>query len=146
MTPAEQAHLRILKILEAAPETSQRQIAETLGISLGKANYLIKALLKLGHLKAGNFLRAENKLKYAYLLTPEGIKAKLNLTRDYLARKEQEYIAIKTEIEAMRSELADLDNKSNAKPQERDMPSRNTVNESATPESSKAQHKTAGSA
>jgi len=111
MNPAEQAQLRILKIIETEPEISQRQLAEVLGVSLGKTNYLIKALLEKGHIKAGNFMRAENKLKYAYLLTPEGIRAKLELTRNYLARKEQEYITMKAEIEAMRSELADHDNK-----------------------------------
>jgi len=111
MPHTEQAQLRILKIVEAEPEISQRQLAERLGVSLGKTNYLIKALLEKGHLKAGNFLRAENKLKYAYLLTPEGIRAKLQLTRDYLARKEQEYIAMKAEIEAMRHELATHDAK-----------------------------------
>ena len=129
MNPAEQAQLRILKIIETEPEISQRQLAEVLGVSLGKTNYLIKALLEKGHIKAGNFLRAENKFKYAYLLTPEGIRAKLELTRNYLARKEQEYIAMKAEIEAMRSELADLDNKTNTTPQEPDNPSRKTENE-----------------
>ena len=129
MNPAEQAQLRILKIIETEPEISQRQLAEVLGVSLGKTNYLIKALLVKGHIKAGNFLRAENKFKYAYLLTPEGIRAKLELTRNYLARKEQEYIAMKAEIEAMRSELADLDNKTNTTPQEPDNPSRKTENE-----------------
>jgi EPS-associated MarR family transcriptional regulator len=109
MTPSEQAHLHILKILDAEPEISQRQLAERLGVSLGKVNYLLKALLDKGHIKAGNFLRAENKLKYVYLLTPEGIRAKLQLTRDYLARKEREYIAIKAEIEAMRVELSETD-------------------------------------
>ncbi len=109
MTPSEQAQLRILKIVEAEPEISQRQLAEHLGVSLGKANYLVKALLDKGHIKAGNFLRAENKLKYAYLLTPEGLKAKLQLTRSYLARKEQEYVAMKDEIEAMRTELRQHD-------------------------------------
>jgi EPS-associated MarR family transcriptional regulator len=113
MSHTEQAHLRILNIVEAEPEISQRQLAERLGVSLGKTNYLIKALLDKGHLKAGNFMRAENKLKYAYLLTPEGIRAKLQLTRDYLARKEQEYIAMKAEIEAMRHELATHDIKPN---------------------------------
>lgn len=108
MTPSEQAHLRILKIVEAEPEISQRQLAERLGVSLGKANYLLKALLDKGHIKAGNFLRAENKLKYVYLLTPDGLKAKLQLTRDYLARKEREYIALKDEIEVMRAELGAL--------------------------------------
>lgn len=109
MIPSEQAQLRILKIVEAEPEISQRQLAERLGVSLGKANYLLKALLDKGHIKAGNFLRAENKLKYVYLLTPEGISAKLQLTRSYLARKEQEYVAMKDEIEAMRTELRHLD-------------------------------------
>ena len=111
MNTAEQAQLRILKIIEADPEISQRQLAEVLGVSLGKTNYLIKALLVKGHIKAGNFMRAENKIKYAYLLTPEGIRAKLELTRNYLARKEQEYITMKAEIEAMRNELATLDAK-----------------------------------
>ena len=106
MTPAEQAHLRILRIVEEAPQISQRQLAERLGVSLGKANYLLKALLDQGYIKAGNFLRAEDKLKYAYLLTPEGLRAKLRLTRDYLARKEQEYVAMQVEIEDMRAELA----------------------------------------
>ena len=129
MNPAEQAQLRILKIIETEPEISQRRLAEVLGVSLGKTNYLIKALLEKGHIKAGNFLRAEDKLKYAYLLTPEGLRAKLELTRDYLARKEQEYIAMKAEIEAMRSELADHDNQPPTNPQERDQSSRKTENE-----------------
>ncbi|EXI64363.1 MAG: MarR family EPS-associated transcriptional regulator [Accumulibacter sp.] len=105
MTPAEQAQLRILKIVDAEPAISQRQLAERLGVSLGKINYLLKALLDKGHIKAGNFLRAEDKAKYVYLLTPEGISAKLQLTRNYLARKEQEYLAVKAEIDAMRAEL-----------------------------------------
>lgn len=109
MTPAEEAHLRVLKLVETQPEISQRQLAQELGISLGKANYLIKALLERGHIKAGNFMRAQNKLKYAYLLTPEGLHAKLQLTRNYLARKEAEYHALKGEIEAMRKELAQQD-------------------------------------
>ncbi len=132
MNPAEQAQLRILKIIETEPEISQRQLAEALGVSLGKTNYLIKALLEKGHIKAGNFMRAENKFKYAYLLTPEGIRAKLELTRNYLARKEQEYIAMKAEIEAMRSELADFDNQNIAKPQDQDQTSRKTENEVST--------------
>jgi EPS-associated MarR family transcriptional regulator len=113
MTPAEQAQLQVLKIVEAQPQISQRQLAERLGVSLGKANYLIKALLQKGHIKAGNFMRAQDKLKYAYLLTPEGLHAKVQLTRNYLARKEAEYHALKGEIEAMREELAGQDNHNN---------------------------------
>ena len=109
MSPAEQAHLRILKIVETEPSISQRQLAQRLGVSLGKTNYLLKALLVKGYIKAGNFVQAEDKLKYAYLLTPEGLGAKLQLTRCYLARKEEEYIAIKAEIDSMRAELAEQD-------------------------------------
>jgi len=109
MTPTEQVQLHILKIVEEKPEISQRQLAERLGVSLGKINYLLRALLDKGHIKAGNFLRAEDKLKYAYLLTPEGMSAKLQLTRSYLARKELEYLAMKSEIESMHDELARYD-------------------------------------
>jgi EPS-associated MarR family transcriptional regulator len=113
MTPAEQAQLQVLKIVETQPEISQRQLAQELGVSVGKANYLIKALLQKGHIKAGNFMRAQDKMKYAYLLTPEGLHAKLQLTRNFLARKEAEYHALKGEIEAMRKELAGQDNHNN---------------------------------
>jgi EPS-associated MarR family transcriptional regulator len=109
MTPREQAHLRILQLVADAPGISQRQLAERLGISLGKTNYLLRALLEKGLIKADNFRRSDNKLGYLYLLTPEGIKAKLSLTRSYLARKEAEFLALKSEIEAMRSELAEQD-------------------------------------
>jgi EPS-associated MarR family transcriptional regulator len=109
MASAELAYLRILKIVHEEPQINQRQLAERLGVSLGKTNYLLKALLDKGYVKAGNFIRAENKLKYAYLLTPEGIKAKVRLTRNYLARKEEEYVAMKAEIDAMRAELAERD-------------------------------------
>lgn len=105
MTLEEQAHLRILKIIEAEPDISQRQLAIRLGVSLGKANYLLKALLTKGYIMAGNFLRADDKHKYAYLLTPEGLAAKVKMTRNYLARKEQEYQALRAEIKAMRAEL-----------------------------------------
>jgi len=102
----EQALLRILKILSEEPGVSQRQLAERLGISLGKINYLLKALLEKGLIKAGNFRRNDHKLGYLYLLTPEGMKTKLRLTRAYLDRKEAEYEALRREIETMRAYLA----------------------------------------
>ncbi|MCS6930505.1 MAG: MarR family EPS-associated transcriptional regulator [Saprospiraceae bacterium] len=105
MTPADQSHLRILKILDAEPDISQRELAQRLGVSLGKTNYLLLALLAKGYIKAGNFLRARDKLKYAYVLSPEGLAAKLRLTRNYLARKEQEYEALRAEIETIRAGL-----------------------------------------
>lgn len=106
MINRDDAHLKVLNLLAAEPDLNQRQLAERLGVSLGKANYLLKALLEKGHLKADNFRRSDNKLAYLYLLTPEGATAKLKLTRAYLARKEAEYLALKDEIAEMRSELA----------------------------------------
>lgn len=101
----EEAHLRILKIVSEKPDISQRQLAVRLGISLGKTNFLIKALLEKGLIKAGNFRRAENKLEYLYLLTPKGVGEKLRLTRAFLIRKEAEYEALRAEILALKREI-----------------------------------------
>ncbi len=113
VTSREQAHLSILKAVAAEPGISQRELARRLGVSLGKTNYLLKALLEKGHLKARNFRRSDNKLGYLYLLTPDGAKAKIGLTRAYLMRKEAEYMALKGEIDAMRAELASQDSPGN---------------------------------
>ena len=101
----EDAHLRILKIVTEEPDLSQRQLAERLGVSLGKTNFLIRSLLEKGLLKARNFRRAQNKLQYACLLTPKGIAAKVRLTSAYLVRKEAEYEALQAEIQALRQEV-----------------------------------------
>jgi EPS-associated MarR family transcriptional regulator len=106
MDPREVAHLKVLTLIADEPDLNQRQLAERLGISLGKTNYLIRALLDKGHIKANNFRRSDNKLAYLYLLTPEGASAKIKLTRDYLARKEAEYHALRDEIAEMRAKLA----------------------------------------
>jgi len=87
------------------PDLSQRQLALRLGVSLGKTNFLVRSLLEKGLLKARNFRRSQNKLQYAYLLTPKGITAKLRLTRSYLARKEAEYEALQSEIRVLRQEM-----------------------------------------
>ncbi len=105
MSSHEEAHLRILKIVEAEPDISQRQLAVRLSVSLGKTNFLIKALLEKGLIKAGNFRRAENKFKYVYLLTPKGFGERVRMTRAYLARKEAEYEALQAEIKALRQEM-----------------------------------------
>jgi len=105
MSAHEEAHLRILKMVDAEPRISQRQLAAQLGISLGKTNFLIRALLDKGLIKAGNFRRAENKLRYAYLLTPKGILEKTRMTRSYLARKEAEYEALQAEIRLLKQEV-----------------------------------------
>lgn len=105
MTPREAAHYKVLRLIEEQPEVSQRELARTLGVSLGKTHYLLKALLDKGLVKADNFRRSDNKLAYAYLLTPSGIAAKLELTRAFLRLKEDEYQAAREEIERLRQEL-----------------------------------------
>jgi len=103
MSPQEQAHFRVLQILGEHPEMNQRQLAEQLGVSLGKTNYLLNALIEKGWVKIGNFRGSESKLKkVAYMLTPAGIRERVGLTKSYLARKEAEYEALKSEIEALR--------------------------------------------
>ena len=105
MTPREAAHYRVLRLIEEQPEISQRELSRALGVSLGKTHYLLKALLDKGLVKADNFRRSDNKLAYAYLLTPSGIAAKLDLTRRFLRLKEDEYRAAHDEIERLRQEL-----------------------------------------
>ena len=106
----EETRYRILKLLEENPETSQRQLAEALGVSLGKANYCLKALIDKGWIKVGNFARNDNKRSYAYLLTPKGIQEKARVTKRFLQRKLQEHEALEREIEELRTEAAMLSN------------------------------------
>ncbi len=79
-------------------------MAHELGMSLGKANYVLKALLGKGFVKLQIFRNSDNKRGYAYLLTPAGVTAKAELTRDFLARKIEEYDALKLEIERLKDE------------------------------------------
>jgi EPS-associated MarR family transcriptional regulator len=109
MTPKEQVHFQILRAIEENHEISQRDLARQLGISNGKVNYLIAALVEKGQLKMAHFGRSGDKLaKVVYLLTPEGVKNRVQLTRSYLARKEVEYEALKTEIESLRQAQAEM--------------------------------------
>lgn len=105
MAPDDTAHLKLLKLIERDPRLSQRELAHALGVSLGKTHYLLRALVEKGWVKVNNFRRNDNKLAYAYLLTPSGVGEKLRLTRDYLRRKEAEYEAMVAEIESLRSEI-----------------------------------------
>lgn len=103
MTPREEATFQILRAIELNPDVTQPILAKQLGISLGKANYLINALVEKGLIKIGNFRRNGEKLnKIAYLLTAEGLKNRMKLTRAYIARKEQEYESLKLELEGLR--------------------------------------------
>lgn len=101
---SEEIHLRVLRLLAANPEISQRELAELLGVSLGKTNYCLKALLSTGSIKMRNFRNSSNKSAYAYCLTPKGIRTKAGLTRAFLNRKTAEYEALRREIELLRQE------------------------------------------
>ena len=101
----EENHLKVLRFLEVNPQLSQRDLADALGISLGKTNYCLKALLGKGFIKMQSFNKSQNKLAYAYLLTPTGITEKAGLTVRFLARKVAEFESLTLEIEALKSEV-----------------------------------------
>jgi len=109
MTPQQQAHFRVLQILTEHPEINQRELAQRLGVSLGKTNYLLNALIEKGWIKIGNFRQSESKLKkVAYLLTPSGIRQRIRLTQGYLARKVAEYEALQSEIAELQEQARQL--------------------------------------
>lgn len=98
-TDNSEEELEILRKVEENPKLTQRQIAEQMGLSLGKINYLIKALLDKGSLKVGNFRKSDNKLGYLYLLTPDGAETKRKLTLLFLKRKSEEFDKLSREIQ-----------------------------------------------
>jgi EPS-associated MarR family transcriptional regulator len=98
---------KILKLVEVNPEISQRELAQALGISLGKANFCLKALVDVGLVKVTNFKNNKNKLAYMYLLTPSGIEEKASITVRFLKQKIQEHEMLIQEIEALRKDAAD---------------------------------------
>lgn len=95
---------KILKLVAANPEISQRELAKQLGISLGRANFCLKALIDVGLVKATNFKNNKNKLAYMYLLTPSGIEAKAAITLRFLKQKLQQHEQLMEEIETLRQE------------------------------------------
>jgi EPS-associated MarR family transcriptional regulator len=103
--PAQDAHLRLLDLIEQHPDYSQRRLAEAMGVSLGKTHYLLKALLERGWVKVGRFSRSSSKLGYLYVLTPAGLGHRLLLTRRFLVAKEEEYLSLKREIDRLRATL-----------------------------------------
>ena len=105
----EDLHFRVLKTLEVKPDTSQRDLAAQLGVSHGKMNYCMNALMEKGLVKLSNFQQSQHKFKYAYLLTPAGIAVKAALTSRFLKRKMAEYDALKVEIEALQKEAVAQD-------------------------------------
>ena len=104
----EERNLNALRLLQEKPEMSQRELAEALGVSVGAANYCLKALVEKGWVKLENFQKNPNKLGYLYLLTPMGIAAKAQLTASFLRRKMAEYEALRTEIDQLQAEVDGL--------------------------------------
>ena len=98
-------HYQILSLLEQHPELSQRELAKEMGVSVGKVNYCIKALVDVGHLKLNNFLRSNNKLGYTYLLTPKAIKEKTKITQQFLQIKLEEHERLVQQIETLKAEV-----------------------------------------
>jgi MarR family transcriptional regulator, temperature-dependent positive regulator of motility len=103
-TATEQTELDVMRLLDNTPELSQREVAMSLGMSLGKVNYALKALIAKGFVKAENYRNSTNKLAYFYLLTPSGIAAKAELTKQFLALKMREYEKLRAEIEQLKQE------------------------------------------
>ena len=99
--------LETLRLLAADPQMSQRRLSLALGLSLGKTHYVLHALLERGLVKIDNFKRSDNKLAYAYVLTPKGLKEKLRLTRFFLQRKEAEFELLRATIAKLRREVGD---------------------------------------
>ena len=95
---------KLLKSIEENPSQSQRDLSQSLGISLGKLNYCLKALISKGLVKAGNFRKNPQKQDYLYLLTPQGIEEKAKVTMRFLKRKVKDYEELKREIEELQKE------------------------------------------
>ena len=96
--------LQVMRLLSQNPEMSTRQIADTIGISNGSAYYVLRALVDKGFVKLDNFKKNPRKRQYAYLLTPKGVLEKSKLARGFIERKQQEYAALRAEIEALEKE------------------------------------------
>jgi EPS-associated MarR family transcriptional regulator len=102
---SEDLRYKLLKLLAEEPQISQRDLASRLGISVGKVNYCMSALVEKGLVKINNFRRANNKLAYAYFLTPSGIEEKASVAVSFLQRKLHEYSELQREIEVLRLDV-----------------------------------------
>ena len=100
-----QAERSLLEAVAQGEHVNQRQLSLAIGLSLGKTHYLLKELVDRGLIKVGNFNRSQNKLGYAYLLTPSGFKEKIIITKRFLKAKEKEYELLRQEIDALRGEI-----------------------------------------
>ncbi len=101
----EEIHFRVLKVIQGSPKITQRELADRLGVSLGKVNYCLRAMIDKGWVKAQNFKNSNRKMAYTYLLTSTGIEEKAGMTIRFLKRKVDEYEALRKEIEELRLEV-----------------------------------------
>ena len=101
--------LRLLRVVKENPQMTQRDLSFSLGVSLGKVNFLMKAMIEKGFIKARNFKNAKNKVAYMYYLTPEGIEEKSKVTYGFLKRKLAECENLESEIRQLKKEVAQLD-------------------------------------
>ena len=101
----DELHLKVLRALESNPKASQRELSKELGVSLGKVNYAVNALIDAGWVKLGNFANSPKKLGYVYLLTPSGMTQKAAITARFLKRKMAEYERLRKEIEQLKAEV-----------------------------------------
>lgn len=104
---------KLLKLLEQNPNLTQRELAFALGVSLGKTNYCLNALIEKGWVKARNFRRTKKKMGYVYLLTTKGLDEKARMTLKFLRLKQKEYDELVKEIEALRAEAASINSAEN---------------------------------
>jgi len=100
----DETHYRLLKLIEANPQLSQRELADAMDVSLGKINYCLRAVIERGWIKARNFTNSPNKRAYAYYLTPKGMEEKTRVTARFLKRKMEEYEELKEEIKRLKQE------------------------------------------
>jgi EPS-associated MarR family transcriptional regulator len=98
-------HYHVLKYIEKTPSITQRELTKELGVSVGKANYCLKALIDKGWVKANNFKNSNNKLAYIYKLTPSGLDQKARTTVNFLKCEMSDYEELKQEIEMLKNEV-----------------------------------------
>ncbi len=110
--------LELLKLLQHRPQLSQRDLAQAMGVSLGKANYCLNALIEKGLVKLERFRANPDKRQYAYLLTAAGLKEKTRITLKFLRYKVAEYEALEKEIEQLRGDLENRRIQSDALPEQ----------------------------
>ncbi len=101
----EETSYKLLKLLNDKPDMSQRELAEAMGVSLGKINYCLKSLLDIGFLKMKRFKESNNKLGYSYVLTPKGIRQRAHIAIEFLKIKNLQYEKIKQEILNLQNEI-----------------------------------------